>query len=94
MVVSHPLSDHSLPDDPVDAFSLDPDRREPTMTLAGWRRFVETPAAHVELLPEKRWVALSGRDKEAYDEARLNYHSERSSWRPPPFARSPGRAGC
>jgi hypothetical protein len=28
------------------------------------------------LLSEKRWVALTGRDKEAYDEARLNYHSE------------------
>jgi hypothetical protein len=46
------------------------------MTLAGWRRFVETPTAHFELLSEKRWVALTGRDKEAYDEARLNYHSE------------------
>jgi hypothetical protein len=46
------------------------------MTLAGWRRFVETPTAHFELLSEKRWVALTGRDKKAYDEARLNYPSE------------------
>jgi hypothetical protein len=45
------------------------------MTLAGRRRFVETPTAHFELLSEKRWVALTGRHKEAYDEARL-----RPSW--------------
>ena len=64
------------------------------MTLTGWRRFVDAPAAHFELLPEERWEALAGPDKEAYDEARLSYHSEMSSWRPRPSARSPGRAGC
>jgi hypothetical protein len=46
------------------------------MTLAGWRRFVETPTADLELLSEKRWVALTGRDKQAYDETRLDDHSE------------------
>jgi hypothetical protein len=42
----------------------------------GWRRFVDAPAAHFELLPQERWEALAGPDKEAYDEARLSYHSE------------------
>jgi hypothetical protein len=57
---------------------LDPDdgRREPTMTLAGWRQFVDAPPASFELLQDKRWAALSGQDRQAYDEARLNYHSE------------------
>jgi thioredoxin reductase len=62
--------------------------------LAGWRRFVETPTAHFELLSEKRWVALTGRDKEAYDEARLNYHCEMIIVATPASARSLGRAGC
>jgi hypothetical protein len=63
-------------DDPAEGFGFEADRREPTMTLAGWRRFVDTPSACFELLPDKRWASLSVRDKEAYDEARLNYHSE------------------
>ncbi len=60
------------------AQQLDPDtgRREPTMTLAGWRRFVDTPAARFDLLPDPQWAALSSQDKDIYDEARLNYHSE------------------
>lgn len=60
------------------AEQLDPDtdRREPTMTLAGWRRFVDTPAARFDLLPDPHWAALSSQDKDIYDEARLNYHSE------------------
>jgi hypothetical protein len=76
MVVSGPISEQPLQDDPGSGPSLDDGRREPTMTLAGWRRFVDTPAAGFELLPVKRWEALSGQDKEAYDESRLNYHSE------------------
>jgi hypothetical protein len=54
----------------------DDGRREPTMTLTGWRRFVDAPPASFELLPGKRWAALSAQDRQAYDEARLNYHSE------------------
>lgn len=52
------------------------DRREPTMTLTGWRRFVDAPLAGFDLLPEPRWQALSDRDRDGYDEARINYHSE------------------
>ena len=76
MVVSGPVSEQPLQDDPGGGPGLDDGRRQPAMTLAGWRRFVDTPAASFELLPVKRWAALSGQDKEASDEARLNYHSE------------------
>jgi len=75
MVVSSPGGGQPPRDDPAGP-GLDADRREPTMTLTGWRRFVDAPAARFELLPEERWAALAGPVKEAYDEARLNYHSE------------------
>lgn len=55
---------------------LDADRREPTMTLTGWRKFVDTPPAQRELLPEDQWRDLSDAERESYDEARINYHSE------------------
>ena len=57
---------------------IDPgaDRREPTMTLTGWRRFVDAPAAAFTLLPEAAWCALSDEGRASYDEARINYHSE------------------
>ncbi len=54
----------------------DADRREPTMTLAGWRRFVDAPAASVEVLPPEQWQALGEAARVDYDEARINYHSE------------------
>jgi len=52
------------------------DRREPTMTLTGWRRFVDTPAATFDLLPDQEWADLAAKEKADYDEARINYHSE------------------
>ena len=52
------------------------DRREPTMTLTGWRRFVDTPAAAFDLLPDQDRRHLTEDEKTAYDEARINYHSE------------------
>ncbi|MER6832034.1 ATP-binding protein [Streptosporangium sp. NPDC000563] len=55
---------------------LDADRREPTMTLTGWRRFVEAPVASIDLLPEQQWADLTDDLKDAYDEARMSYHSE------------------
>jgi hypothetical protein len=67
----------SVPGDvPPEGPGLDDGRREPTMTLAGWRQFVDAPPASFDLLPGKRWSALSAGDRQAYDEARLNYHSE------------------
>ena len=52
------------------------DRREPTMTLTGWRRFVDSPLASFDLLAGEQWQALSGEQRGRYDEARINYHSE------------------
>jgi hypothetical protein len=50
--------------------------REPTMTLQRWRRFVDTPPASFDLLPEQQWLGLSDADREAYDDNRISYHSE------------------
>ncbi len=54
----------------------DAGRREPTMTLAGWRRFVDSAPASLDLLAGEPWQALSGEQRGRYDEARINYHSE------------------
>src|SRR5437899_1208519 len=51
MVVSRSLDNKPPYEDPVDGLSLDVDQRRPTMALAGWQRFVESPAAQLELLP-------------------------------------------
>lgn len=58
------------------ADAQDDDRREPTMTLTGWRRFVEAPPATFDLLSEDVWQNLPLQQHESYDEARINYHSE------------------
>ena len=46
------------------------------MTLAGWRRFVDSAPASFDLLAGEQWQALSGEQRGRYDEARINYHSE------------------
>lgn len=46
------------------------------MTLSGWRRFVDAAPATFDLLPDDRWRSLSVTDRDGYDEARINYHSE------------------
>lgn len=60
----------------VDAEVLDADRRQPTMTLSGWRRFVDSPPATFDLLDQPEWEALTEAQRAGYDEARVNYHSE------------------
>ena len=60
----------------AEAEALDADRREPTMTLTGWRRFVDSPPASFGLLAGEQWQALSGEQRGRYDQARLSYHSE------------------
>lgn len=59
-----------------DEFESDTDRREPTMTLSRWRRFVDTPPAMFTVLPEQQWRELDDEQRDAYDEARITYHSE------------------
>jgi Bacterial TniB protein len=52
------------------------ERREPTTTLSGWRRFVDTAPATFDLLDQDKWATLAPGDREAYDDARISYHSE------------------
>jgi len=62
--------------DQLDDDLRDADRREPTMTLSGWRRFVDSPPASFTLLPQQQWQQLTDEARGRYDEARINYHSE------------------
>jgi hypothetical protein len=50
--------------------------RDTTLTLTGWRRFVDAVPPAIELPSEEAWAALSPAEAEAFDEARLDYHSE------------------
>jgi hypothetical protein len=50
--------------------------RETTLTLAGWRRFVNSVAAVFELLPDHELELLTPDQRQLYDDARLEYHSE------------------
>jgi Bacterial TniB protein len=52
------------------------DRRRPTTTLEGWRRFVGEDPFTIELLPENTWLDLSEDENDRYKEVRVNYHSE------------------
>lgn len=51
-------------------------RRQPTTTLEGWRRFIEAEPSQFELLPEQDWKSLDDRERVAYDEARIAHHAE------------------
>jgi hypothetical protein len=49
---------------------------EPTTTLSGWRQFADAAPATFDLLPDAAWASLTARNRAAYDEARISYHSE------------------
>ena len=68
MVVKPPEPDE---DDPAGE-----PRTDPSTTLAGWRYFVDADPATFDLLPDDRWQTLDGAQRDAYDEARIAYHSE------------------
>ncbi|MGO4649701.1 TniB family NTP-binding protein [Nocardia sp. 2YAB30] len=51
-------------------------RRRPATTLEGWRWFVDSEPAQLELLPDETWKTLNEVDRWVYDEARMSYHSE------------------
>ena len=74
--------------------ALDADRREPTMTLTGWRRFVDSPPASFGLLAGEQWQALSGEQRGRYDQARLATTPSWWSWPPRRCGRWPGRAAA
>jgi hypothetical protein len=52
------------------------DRRSPTNTLQGWRRFVEADPVTFALLPTRQWNGLDVAQRAGYDEDRIRYHSE------------------
>lgn len=60
----------------IPGFGLPDDRRVPTTTLEGWRRFVDEDPIVFELLPSEEWLDLDPRARGEYDEGRVNYHSE------------------
>lgn len=44
-------------------------------TLEGWTEFTDTVVEPPELLAPQRWQALTGLDRDAYDDRRLDYHT-------------------
>jgi AAA domain len=52
------------------------DRRQPTTTLEGWRRFVDAEEATFELLQDAEWTALEDAGRLDYEEARIAHHAE------------------
>ncbi|MBN6056640.1 ATP-binding protein [Nonomuraea sp. RK-328] len=52
------------------------DRRDPTTTLEGWRRFVDDAPAGFDLLPVDQWRALNDDQRSSYNDKRITYHSE------------------
>jgi hypothetical protein len=52
------------------------DRRQPTTTLEGWRRFVTADPPECPLLPAEEWAELSENERIDYDEARIAHHAE------------------
>ncbi|MFD5403775.1 TniB family NTP-binding protein [Streptomyces griseorubiginosus] len=64
------------PPEPDDEAPAGEPRTDPSTTLAGWRHFVDADPATFYLLPDDRWQALDGAQRDAYDEARIAYHSE------------------
>jgi hypothetical protein len=52
------------------------DRRQPTTTLEGWRRFVDADPPGFTMLPDDLWTAMAEDERVAYDEARIAHHAE------------------
>jgi hypothetical protein len=49
--------------------------RLPVLSLEGWRNFVDAPAPQFTLMEDERWRDLALDERNAYDDARLSYHS-------------------
>lgn len=52
------------------------DRRQPTTTLEGWQRFIDTDPPDFELLPDAEWRSLDDPGRVYYNEVRIAYHAE------------------
>ncbi|WP_232788752.1 TniB family NTP-binding protein [Streptomyces odonnellii] len=57
-------------------FGMPDKRRMPTTTLPTWHCFVNEDPPEFELLAGTDWLSLSGPERDEYDEARVDYHSE------------------
>ncbi|MGY1994766.1 ATP/GTP-binding protein, partial [Mycolicibacterium fortuitum] len=63
----------------VDEQAAEPDldpRQLPSVTLDGWRRFVDAKPAIFDLPDHDYYSTLTGADKLAFDDRRMAYHSE------------------
>lgn len=60
----------------VNSVSQLEERRQPTTTLEGWRRFIEADPPQFTLLPEDQWRGLGPDERMLYNEARIAHHSE------------------
>lgn len=52
------------------------DRRQPTTTLEGWRRFIDADPPQFTLLPDDDWGTLNPDERMQYNETRIAHHSE------------------
>jgi hypothetical protein len=49
---------------------------EPSMSLAGWRQFVDEDPALFEIADRDTWQSMPEAQREIYNESRIRYHSE------------------
>jgi hypothetical protein len=56
--------------------ALPESRRLPTVTLEGWRQFVDAKPPDLRMLDRSAYEGLGPVDRELYDERRMAYHSE------------------
>jgi Bacterial TniB protein len=52
------------------------DRRQPTTTLEGWRRFIDADPPQFTLIPDDDWCNLNPDERMQYNEIRIAHHSE------------------
>ncbi len=64
----------NAPDEPLPPD--DDERVDPASTLSGWRRFVEKDHETFGLVSPEQLEAMDDHERDAYDEARIGYHSE------------------
>jgi hypothetical protein len=76
MVTPNPSDPEPSDPEPSDLTGQLEDRRQPTTTLEGWRRFVDSTESNFTLLPDADWDALEDAARRDYNEARIAHHAE------------------
>lgn len=75
-MVTSPNANPSSTDRAVWRAALDQeDEHHHLTTLEGWQQFVADAPIPPALLPARQWEHLDAADRDAYDEARLDYHT-------------------